>query len=134
MCYVYAGMYMLQVANKVVTMFAQQIFHTGFVHADPHPGNILVRPLPKGQGAEIVLLDHGLYMPIEKRYMLMSCTCCVHVGIYKYMCSTKESLCRIWKSIILGEVKTLERESLKLGVQSESSILSLVSFMGIPRL
>lgn len=66
----------LQVANKVVTMFAQQIFHSGFVHADPHPGNILVRPLPKGQGAEIVLLDHGLYMPIDKRYM---CTCGGHM-------------------------------------------------------
>lgn len=24
---------------KLFNMFAEQIFHTGFVHADPHPGN-----------------------------------------------------------------------------------------------
>lgn len=40
-----------------------------------------------------------------------------------HICSTKESLCRIWKSIILGEVETLQQESLKLGVQSESGHL-----------
>lgn len=24
---------------KLYNVFAEQIFHTGFVHADPHPGN-----------------------------------------------------------------------------------------------
>jgi hypothetical protein len=39
-----------------------QIFHSGFVHADPHPGNILVRKSKvDGKEAEIVILDHGLY-------------------------------------------------------------------------
>lgn len=36
------------------------IFNRGFVHSDPHPGNILVRKSEKGS-TEIVLLDHGLY-------------------------------------------------------------------------
>ena len=28
-----------QVDQKLVECFAHQVFHTGFVHADPHPGN-----------------------------------------------------------------------------------------------
>ena len=28
-----------QVDHKLVECFSHQIFHTGFVHADPHPGN-----------------------------------------------------------------------------------------------
>lgn len=27
------------VSRKLVDVFSEQIFHTGFVHADPHPGN-----------------------------------------------------------------------------------------------
>jgi aarF domain-containing kinase len=38
------------------------IFKYGFVHGDPHSGNILVRKKnnTKNEG-EIILLDHGLY-------------------------------------------------------------------------
>ena len=36
------------------------IFLRGFIHCDPHPGNILVRKGSKGK-AEIIMLDHGLY-------------------------------------------------------------------------
>ena len=36
------------------------IFVNGYVHCDPHPGNILVRRSPM-RGVEIVFLDHGLY-------------------------------------------------------------------------
>lgn len=58
--------YLFQVAEKVIKAFAHQLFHTGFVHADPHPGNIFIRPLPRGDGAQVVLLDHGLYMTLEE--------------------------------------------------------------------
>ena len=48
------------------------IFVTGYIHCDPHPGNVLVRrrrlsrrERREGRGregeVEIVLLDHGLY-------------------------------------------------------------------------
>jgi aarF domain-containing kinase len=29
----------LQTADKLICTFAEQIFSTGFIHADPHPGN-----------------------------------------------------------------------------------------------
>lgn len=41
------------------------IFVNGFVHCDPHPGNVLVRKHPGTGRAEIVLLDHGLYQVEE---------------------------------------------------------------------
>jgi ubiquinone biosynthesis protein len=31
------------------------MLHLGILHADPHPGNLLVQPGPR-----LVLLDHGL--------------------------------------------------------------------------
>ncbi|KAG8948518.1 hypothetical protein FRC04_009728 [Tulasnella sp. 424] len=38
-------------------------------HADPHPGNLLIRPAPSGSRSpynfEICLLDHGLYFDID---------------------------------------------------------------------
>lgn len=36
------------------------IFVHGYVHCDPHPGNVLVNKTLQGK-TEIVLLDHGLY-------------------------------------------------------------------------
>ncbi|KAF2364885.1 UbiB domain, partial [Trinorchestia longiramus] len=33
------GLSMHDVDTKLINAFAEQIFHTGFVHADPHPGN-----------------------------------------------------------------------------------------------
>lgn len=48
------------VANKIGQLYSNMIFINGFVHSDPHPGNILVRKDTKGQ-TEVVLLDHGLY-------------------------------------------------------------------------
>jgi predicted unusual protein kinase regulating ubiquinone biosynthesis (AarF/ABC1/UbiB family) len=35
------------VARKLTEAYLHQIFITGFVHADPHPGNLFVRPIPE---------------------------------------------------------------------------------------
>ena len=42
-------------------MYADMIFKFGYVHCDPHPGNVLVRKNPSTGQDEVVLLDHGLY-------------------------------------------------------------------------
>lgn len=44
-------------------LYGEMIFKHGFVHSDPHPGNILVRKMKNGS-TEIILLDHGLYAVI----------------------------------------------------------------------
>lgn len=48
------------VAELLNDAYADQLFNHNVLHADPHPGNILVQPGPK-----LVLLDHGLTLRIE---------------------------------------------------------------------
>ena len=46
-------------ARQVVEIYCQQIFTDGVYHADPHPGNLIVRPGVPGQPPTIVFLDFG---------------------------------------------------------------------------
>jgi aarF domain-containing kinase len=48
-----------EIMQCLVETFAFQIFKTGFVHCDPHPGNIIIRRNPLTKAMELVLLDHG---------------------------------------------------------------------------
>lgn len=50
----------LAVAQLLNDVFAEQVFHLGILHADPHPGNLFVQPGPK-----LVLLDHGLTVHLK---------------------------------------------------------------------
>jgi ubiquinone biosynthesis protein len=56
------------VARQVVEVYCQQIFTDGVYHADPHPGNLLVRPSPTGTGAELVFLDFGAVATISPEF------------------------------------------------------------------
>ncbi len=44
-----------EVARLLNDLYADQLLNLGILHADPHPGNLLVQPGPR-----LVLLDHGL--------------------------------------------------------------------------
>jgi predicted unusual protein kinase regulating ubiquinone biosynthesis (AarF/ABC1/UbiB family) len=59
----HAGIAPQVVARLLNDLYAEQIFHLGWLHADPHPGNLLVQPRP--EGPRIVLLDHGLTVPLK---------------------------------------------------------------------
>lgn len=49
-------------SSKIVSqMYSEMIYGHGYVHCDPHPGNVLVRKNQSGR-SEIILLDHGLYI------------------------------------------------------------------------
>jgi ubiquinone biosynthesis protein len=49
-----------QLARQVVEIYCQQIFTDGIYHADPHPGNLIVRPPSADAGVPtIVFLDFG---------------------------------------------------------------------------
>ncbi|KAI8421631.1 hypothetical protein MSG28_009634 [Choristoneura fumiferana] len=47
--------------RKLGDLYSHMIFISGFVHSDPHPGNILVRKDPGAKDVTVFLLDHGLY-------------------------------------------------------------------------
>lgn len=49
-----------EISDKLGKMYSRMIFIHGFVHSDPHPGNILVKKSPDGS-CNVFLLDHGLY-------------------------------------------------------------------------
>ncbi|XP_030645210.1 putative aarF domain-containing protein kinase 5 isoform X2 [Chanos chanos] len=90
------GLSLKDTADKLIRTFAEQIFYTGFIHADPHPGNVLVRRGPDKK-AELVLLDHGLYEYLSK--------------------SDRVALCKLWRSIILRDEAAMKRYSHDLGVK-----------------
>lgn len=61
--YVKEGISKQEIMQLLIEFSSMQIFRFGNVHADPHPGNFLVRRNPDGNGhAQLVVLDHGLYV------------------------------------------------------------------------
>ncbi|KAL1130985.1 hypothetical protein AAG570_012226, partial [Ranatra chinensis] len=91
-----AGFSLADIDMKLFKAFSEQIFHTGFVHADPHAGNILIRK-GKDKKAQLVILDHGLYEEVPK--------------------NVRESLRDLWKSIVLNDHASMKKHSMELGVQ-----------------
>jgi predicted unusual protein kinase regulating ubiquinone biosynthesis (AarF/ABC1/UbiB family) len=55
-----AGIDRLEVANRTVQAYFHQFFEEGFFHADPHPGNIFVKPGTPGIGPIIEFVDFGM--------------------------------------------------------------------------
>lgn len=58
------------ISDRISTLYSEMIFVEGFVHCDPHPGNILVRDLNNSGNPEICLLDHGLYTTLPDKFRL----------------------------------------------------------------
>ncbi|SNX86456.1 uncharacterized protein MEPE_05165 [Melanopsichium pennsylvanicum] len=59
-----------RVSQELSRVFSQMLYLHGFFHADPHGGNVLIRPAQMGSRSrynfEVVLLDHGLYFDIDE--------------------------------------------------------------------
>jgi predicted unusual protein kinase regulating ubiquinone biosynthesis (AarF/ABC1/UbiB family) len=61
-----AGIDRREVAFAVADAYIEQVFNLGFFHADPHPGNLFITPLPKAQAAEagrgwrLTFIDFGM--------------------------------------------------------------------------
>ena len=92
------GLRVDRVAHDMLQAFAEQIFVAGFIHADPHPGNVLVRPDPQ-KGApqhQVVLIDHGLYRELGEPLRL--------------------SWCRLWKAMIEKDTPAIEEAVSQLNV------------------
>jgi aarF domain-containing kinase len=61
------GLSLKDVMTTMVDLFSAQMFLWGWVHCDPHPGNIFIRRLPSGK-PELVLIDHGLYIHMQPEF------------------------------------------------------------------
>ena len=91
-------------------VFGEMVFHYGFVHCDPHPGNMLVRWQPgvaQRRGREqLVVLDHGLYREIDETIRL--------------------SYCRLWEAMIMQDQKSLDQVAADLGVPQYAFLFPLI--------
>ncbi|XP_041784092.1 aarF domain-containing kinase 1 [Anopheles merus] len=85
------------IANKIGQLYSNMIFLKGFVHSDPHPGNILVRRGEQNGGTEIVLLDHGLYADLTEKFR------------YNYS--------KLWLSILRVDQEGMKKYAQALGVE-----------------
>ncbi|KAK7300640.1 hypothetical protein RJT34_11488 [Clitoria ternatea] len=73
-----------KVAKLLIELFAEMIFVHGYIHGDPHPGNILVSP--EGcNGLSLVLLDHAVYRELDEDF--------------------RKDFCQLWEALILKDVK-----------------------------
>ncbi len=61
------GLSLKAVMTEMIDLFSAQMFLWGYVHCDPHPGNIFIRRLPSGK-PELVLIDHGLYVHMKPEF------------------------------------------------------------------
>ncbi|MQM17904.1 hypothetical protein Taro_050885 [Colocasia esculenta] len=84
-----------KVAKALIEMFSEMIFIHGFVHGDPHPGNILVSP-EGPRGFSLVILDHGIYRELDESFRL--------------------DYCQLWKALILLDVDKIKKISERFGM------------------
>lgn len=57
------------IMQPMVELFSAQMFNWGWVHCDPHPGNVIIREHPSRPGhPQLVLIDHGLYVAVEEGF------------------------------------------------------------------
>jgi len=70
------------------------IFKEGFVHADPHPGNLFVRPMADGK-PQLVILDHGIYTELSQE--------------------TRLSYTKLWRGILSQDEMMIKEASHELG-------------------
>jgi len=99
------GLHPKDVTTKLIDLFSDQIFLHGFVHCDPHPGNLLVRVTPEGQ-PEVVILDHGLYRELSDEFRV--------------------NYCRLWKAIVLRDTANINKYSQLLGAGEFAGLFSVL--------
>jgi predicted unusual protein kinase regulating ubiquinone biosynthesis (AarF/ABC1/UbiB family) len=63
------GVDRLEVANRTVAAYFHQFFEEGFFHADPHPGNIFVKPGTFEDGPIIEFVDFGMVGSLSQSVM-----------------------------------------------------------------
>ena len=88
------------IMETLVSLFSVQIFQWGFVHCDPHPGNIIVRRRVPSNEPQLVLIDHGLYVSIPD--------------------DLKTDYARFWKGLLSGELREVKEVAHNWGIGKES--------------
>ncbi|XP_060519462.1 uncharacterized aarF domain-containing protein kinase 5 [Cylas formicarius] len=99
------GFSLADINNKMFEAFGYQIFKAGFVHADPHPGNVMVRR--QNGKTELIILDHGLYQEV--------------------LDTERIALSHMWKAIVLGDHRNMRKYSNILGVEDYEKFAEILT-------
>lgn len=90
------GFDLKHLAQLISEVFVHMIFKEGFIHADPHPGNLFVRKTGKGaRDIELVILDHGIYTDLPK--------------------DTRLSYAKLWRGVLAQDEALVKEASSDLG-------------------
>ncbi|XP_033844690.1 aarF domain-containing protein kinase 1 [Periophthalmus magnuspinnatus] len=89
------GISVNELSENLGKIYSEMIFLHGFIHCDPHPGNVLVRKCPHSGKTDIILLDHGLYQVLQTDFRV--------------------EYCKLWQALINRDLKEMEQSSRRLG-------------------
>lgn len=85
------------VMSTMVDLFSAQIFSWGWVHCDPHPGNVIIRPNPQNPTRpQLVLIDHGLYVNTPESF--------------------RQQYAAVWKGLLIGDWDVIKRVTHQWGI------------------
>jgi len=99
-----------EIAKDLTDIFNKQIYDFGFIHSDPHQGNLFVRKVDdksSKKNFKLVLLDHGLYRDLDDSFR------------YHYM--------NLWRGIIMQDKKILKEGCNNLGIDKVELFMSVLT-------
>ena len=101
------GFDLKHLAQLISEVFVQMIFKEGFIHADPHPGNLFVRKTGPGpRDVQLVVLDHGIYTDLPK--------------------DTRLAYTKLWRGVLAQDEMMIKEASSDLGCDFHQLFASMV--------
>lgn len=104
-----SGIDLKKCAKIISESFTHMIYEHGFVHSDPHPGNIFVRAIKDENGKDdiqVVLLDHGIYTDLTDE--------------------TRLSYTKLWRGILTQNERKIREASKELGADFYELFVSMI--------
>ncbi|KAI8354585.1 ABC1 family-domain-containing protein [Choanephora cucurbitarum] len=100
------GLDYVRAMKTTIEAFASQIFRSGFVHADPHPGNVLVRRHPsKKNQVQVILIDHGLYIQESEKF--------------------RKEYCKLWEALFMLDMPRMTEICKEWGINDANMFASI---------
>jgi aarF domain-containing kinase len=99
-----------KIASTITSFFGEMVYVHGFVHCDPHPGNLLVRIKPVASQQherqanqplehQVIILDHGMYRRLQSGF--------------------RSAYSELWKAFMTMDIELGKKAAVKLGIPAD---------------